>query len=106
MRDIFRKSNSIKYYLDELYSAPRYHFESEEFQIQCEAIGFKLMFNQAKNNPSILRYIKNQNISVVHIVRRNILNILVSRKINSIFDIANTKESIITPRVELNVKKL
>ena len=51
-------------------------------------------------------YIKNKNVSAVHIVRKNILAVLVSRKVNKIFETAHTKEKIVTPQVEIDTNNL
>jgi hypothetical protein len=60
VRDILYKSSSTKRYLDEIFSAPSQLFRSEEMHNKCSAIGFKLMRNQARKNPSILNYIKKE----------------------------------------------
>lgn len=105
-RDLVYKSNSINQYLDEIYSCPEHLFRNSEMHRNCKAIGFKLMFNQANKNPSVLKYLKKHDISSIHIVRKNILNALVSRKVNKTFSTAHTKEKIETPRVELDTERL
>jgi hypothetical protein len=55
-------------YLDELY-AP---------SAALEAIGFKLMYSHAKENPAVLAYLARRRVRVVHLVRANLLDILVS----------------------------
>ncbi len=55
-------------YLDELYApAP-----------ELEAVGFKLMYEHAKANPAVLAYIGWRRVRVVHLVRTNLLDILIS----------------------------
>ena len=55
-------------YLDELYATPGY-----------QAIGFKLMANQIRKFPAVLPYIENNGIRVVHVLRENPFDILLSR---------------------------
>jgi len=106
LRDIIYKSNSTMHYLDEIFSAPKHLFRNEEMHEKCNAIGFKLMLNHAEKTPSTLNYIKKHNISVIQIIRKNILNVLVSRKVNKVFGIAHTKKKIATPQVEIDTKNL
>ena len=55
-------------YLDEIYTpAPG-----------LEAIGFKLMYEQPKSNPGILAYVGLRRVRVVHLIRSNLLDILIS----------------------------
>jgi LPS sulfotransferase NodH len=43
-----------------------------------DALGFKLMYSHAKENPAVLPYIRLHRVRVVHLVRSNLLDILVS----------------------------
>jgi len=42
------------------------------------AIGFKLMYDQAKQFPMIMDYITQNNIKIIHVVRNNVLKTLLS----------------------------
>jgi len=55
-------------YLNGLYSTPGY-----------SAVGFKLMANQARKFPAVVPYIEENGIRVVHILRENPFDILLSR---------------------------
>jgi hypothetical protein len=55
-------------YLDELYQLPGY---------RC--IGFKMMDNQLKKFPAVLSYIKANDLRVVHLLRENPFDIMLSR---------------------------
>lgn len=46
---------------------------------QPEACGFKLMVNQTRRFPEIIRYIAERQVLVIHMVRDNVLDVLVSR---------------------------
>ncbi len=59
---------SVRRYLDELYSTPGY-----------AAIGFKLMQSQYRNFPAVMKYVRERDMRVIHVVRRNTLKTLVSR---------------------------
>ncbi len=75
-------------------------------------IGFKLMCNQAKMFPTIVSYIKNNNIKIIHIVRKNLLKTFVSRKLavkrgyNSRVPIEQTKIAINTNGLISALKKI
>ena len=55
-------------YLDELYAPSP----------ETEAVGFKLMYEHAKATPGVLAYIGWRRVRVVHLVRTNLLDILIS----------------------------
>jgi LPS sulfotransferase NodH len=55
-------------YLDEIYTPAH----------GLEAIGFKLMYEQPKSNPGVLAYIAWRRVRVIHLVRTNLLDILIS----------------------------
>ncbi len=56
---------SVFSYLDELYRQPG-------------AVGFKLMYSQLRQYPEILAYLVRHHISVVHLVRQNHLDVVIS----------------------------
>jgi LPS sulfotransferase NodH len=59
---------SIFTYLDNLYCQPG-------------AVGFKLMYNQLAAMPEIALYLFRNNIRVVHLVRRNLLDVIISQAV-------------------------
>ncbi|RIK42580.1 MAG: hypothetical protein DCC55_08340 [Chloroflexi bacterium] len=59
---------SVFSYLNTLYSRPG-------------AVGFKLMYSQLRIYPEILVYLRVQNIKTIHLVRKNHLNVLISKKL-------------------------
>lgn len=59
-------------YLDYLY-APRRGFR---------AIGFKLMYDQVRQFPQVLAYLRSRRAKVLHLTRLNLLDIVLSRKAN------------------------
>ena len=57
-------------YLDEIYSP----------QAGLEAVGFKLMYGQARRNPAVIAHLLERRVRIVHLVRSNLLDIVVSRE--------------------------
>ena len=74
VRHMLLRKSMLKNYLDNYYSHPGY-----------EAIGFKLMYSQARwlpySFPYALTYIKNNSLSVIHVIRENVLKTYLSREI-------------------------
>ena len=64
----FWRRRVIEKFLDELYTA-----ESRA------AVGFKLMFNQVRNNDSIVAYLVANGVKAINVYRSNVLKTLVSR---------------------------
>jgi LPS sulfotransferase NodH len=62
---------SVFAYLEELYSQPG-------------AVGFKLMYSHLKAHPEILAYLMYKNISVIHLIRQNYLDILISHQVKDV----------------------
>ncbi len=46
---------------------------------ELDAVGFKLMYSHVKTNPAVVAYIALHRVRVIHLVRSNLLDILVSR---------------------------
>lgn len=67
LRHYVARKGMISEYLDSLYALPGY-----------EAVGFKLMYSHAKRFPCIVPYMLENNVSVVHVERKNVLKTLVS----------------------------
>src|SRR5687768_12775761 len=56
-RDLLWRSASVRLYLNDLYS------ESDKM-----AVGFKLMNTQSVEFPAVFRYLKRNNVSIIHVV--------------------------------------
>jgi LPS sulfotransferase NodH len=96
----------VKRFLDEISTAPRSLFSSDEKQRNCKAIGFKLMYGQAKQQPAALPWLKANGTAAIHLVRTNVLAVLVSREVNRITQVPHTTHAIATPAVKLEVARL
>lgn len=68
LKHYLRRSALTREYLDHLYATGAH-----------QAIGFKLMYNQSRQFPTIIPYLKSQQVKVIHVVRENTLKTLVSR---------------------------
>jgi len=68
-------------YLDQVY-APR---------TNCSVIGFKLMYGQFGAYPELLEYMKRREIKIVHLIRGNLLDILLSKESASLRDIFHSR---------------
>jgi len=66
-------------YLDYVY-APRRNLR---------AIGFKLMYDQVRPYPHVLAYLRWRNVRVLHLIRENLLDLVLSRKANAFRKRAN-----------------
>jgi len=62
---------SVFAYLDQFYNRPG-------------TIGFKLMYSQWRKYPELLLYFWRQNIRIIHLVRRNHLNVILSRRMKAV----------------------
>ena len=109
----FRGKYSTDRYLDEIFSAPRYLFASDDKWRNCKAIGFKLMYGQARKAPAALKYIKDRKLPVILLIRRNPLRILLSLQIrsmtgevNKVLDVAHSPEKAATKRVKVDAEDL
>ena len=92
---ISRKKN-IEEYMNNLFDKKK----------QVECIGFKLMYSQLFSE--LENWIINNHVSVIHLVRKNILKMIVSRitaKKRNLYHV-NEGETIPTIRIKLNPKKL
>lgn len=66
----FRDHTELFRYLDYLYE-PRH---------KLRAIGFKLMYDEARPYPEVLAYMKLRRVRVLHLVRENLLDLVLSRE--------------------------
>ena len=69
-----------------------------------KAIGFKLMYNQ--NNRIISNWLKRNNVAIIHLVRLNLLKILISRIYMAEKNIAHTSKVIKHEKICLETKYL
>jgi LPS sulfotransferase NodH len=90
-----RESNPFLRYLETVYTAREGN----------EATGFKLMYGQAGAYPDLYSYIAANRISVVHLIRRNSLDIILSKEAAAARDLfhARVGEEVQQVRVHLNV---
>jgi hypothetical protein len=81
-------------YLDYIY-APRRNLR---------VIGFKLMYDQVRPYPHVLAYLRSRNVRVVHLIRENLLDLVLSRKANAFRKRANVwsveERELIRPRLD------
>jgi LPS sulfotransferase NodH len=63
-----RRTAAVFEYLDGLYQRPG-------------SVGFKLMYSQLRQNPQILPYLVRRRVRIVHLVRENLLDILLSEEL-------------------------
>jgi LPS sulfotransferase NodH len=75
-----RRPLALFTYLDELYGRD-----------VARAIGFKLMYNQVRQHPEVLVYIVHRGVKVIHLVRTNLLNVLISRDVMAARGLAHAK---------------
>lgn len=61
-----KNKDALKQYLNELYS-------------NGETVGFKLMYNQHDSYPSIIDYVSNNDIKIIHLYRKSILDTYISK---------------------------
>jgi len=72
-------------------------------------IGFKLMYTQLLRYPEIWIYIIQKKIPIIHLIRRNLLNVVISievKKITKIAHINNKDLPVDIPQIELDPKRV
>ena len=76
----------------------------------CNAIGFKLMYSEVRwlpyACPHVMSYIKKHEISVIHIIRENILKTLISREVARTQNVYHAKSSIEIKKIRINTNTL
>jgi len=86
----------VKNYLDLLYS-----------QEGVAAIGFKFMLNHLRSFPSVVPYIRENKVRVIHVVRKNVFDTYLSRVTMKVRGFAHsTKDSVQQVRVRIPVDSL
>jgi LPS sulfotransferase NodH len=66
-----------------------------------KSVGFKLMYNQLRENPALLWYLRSRRIRVVHLLRRNLLDVVVSRKVAEATQVFQTAVPVECPAIRL-----
>jgi len=94
-RDLVMRRAMVRAHLDQLYSKPGF-----------KALGFKLMHSQSDAFPQVLEYLHDHNVSIIHIVRRNVLKTLISRTVKTARGASHTKTAVKTTQVELREDRL
>lgn len=82
-QSVLRRQIHLFHYLDYVYSPRR----------GLRAIGFKLMYDQARPYPHVFAYFRRHNVRVLHLVRENLLDLILSRKANAFRKRANVWSS-------------
>ena len=97
MRDQLPKARipAVFAYLDGLYQRPG-------------AVGFKLMYSQLSQHPEILYYLARRRVRIIHLVRNNLLDILVSEELARVTGTAHVSagEKMVSVQVALEPMSL
>ena len=105
----------IKDYLDRVFYEKRFpknSFKNEYHPRNTDEltlIGFKVMYDQIKNNKPLINYIRKNNTKVIHLHRSNILKLIVSKELKKITNIAHSytnDEKINDQQVYINISTL
>ena len=95
----FMRPLQVRKYLD-------YYYSQSDYQ----ATGFKLMYSQVRwipySFPSVLRYINNNNVAVIHLVRHNVLKTYVSREVAKRRKIYHSKRKEEIAKIRIEASKL
>lgn len=89
------KKKLINATLDEIYSRPGY-----------AAIGFKLMYDQAKQFPAVLEYAHNYNVKLIHVVRSNVLKTYISLFSAKQRSLVHTTKKVVVGKINLPTRLL
>jgi LPS sulfotransferase NodH len=105
----FRKSstrNQIRHYLANRRNINAYFGRFFSVWPDAEAVGFKLMYGQMNSN--IRKWIVDNNVSIIHLVRKNTLKIILSRETKNLRQVAHitSGERIKDVKVKLDVDTL
>ena len=74
-------SRRLKDWLNRQQSVDAYLRQLCEKHRRFDAFGFKLMYGQAQRYPEVIDWCRNNDVKVVHLIRRNSLKMVVSRKV-------------------------
>ncbi len=86
------RARNTREYLDQFYSDQ-----------SSEAKGFKVMYNQTQRFPAVIPYIRDHQISVIHVVRENFLKTLVSRIVAEQRNLYHARQGSDAPRKAIKV---
>lgn len=100
-----RQSNLIRFvrpyfcfsYLNKIYTPHR-----EKIRI----VGFKLMYDQLKKHPEILAFILMNKVLIIHLIRNNFLDVIVSHEAKKKRGIPHSKGKVNNVKVNLNIFEL
>jgi len=82
-------------YLDQVYGRPGY-----------SAVGFKLMYTQARRFSAVIPYVKEHDVKVIDVVRINVLKTLISRRTSKLRKFYHSREKPETIKVPISTKSL
>ena len=71
-----------------------------------KAAGFKLMYNQLTAYPLLEQWFEEENIHVIHLIRKNILKTIISRKTAEKRNIYHSTEKLNTDKIYIDTKHL
>lgn len=87
----------VNEYLDQLYTE----------RSGCRIVGFKLMYGQAGAHPAIAEYLRDHDARIIHLFRRNLLDILISKEAAAARDLYHSRAArTASTRVELDLVTL
>ena len=89
------RRRQIRRYLTDYYQVPGF-----------AAIGFKLMFSQVRRYPMVWEYLREREVKVIRVVRRNQLNILVSRILSKRIGTPHSTTKLSPPRLYIPTSNL
>jgi hypothetical protein len=89
------RTRIIHEFLNHTYSQPGF-----------DAIGFKLMLTQAEQFPMVVRFLLEEKISVIHVIRRNVLKTHISRETARHRKLFHAKTKIAAQAIPLNTRSL
>lgn len=78
----------------------------DDYPGDFEVIGFKLMYNQLRNNPEVAISLLQHKYSLIHLVRENHLDVLLSRQIKNKSGISHSQVNLKTQAVCLDPSTL
>jgi LPS sulfotransferase NodH len=97
LRHYLARAGLVREYLDEIYRS-----------CEGDAVGFKLMYSQIRTlpyaYPSVLNYIDDNKIKVVHVIRKNVLKTHVSRCTAMQRKLYHAKEKVDVSKITLNTR--
>lgn len=93
---LFRRKQLVSDYLDELFAATG----------DVDAIGFKLMYNQARELPEVVQWVKEHNAKVIHLLRVNMLKTFVSHSVARARGVYHSTKALEPIKVRLDPAKV